>query len=46
MVRVRRGVEVSQMARNTGRTGQVVVAIHVALRALQVGVRAGQRESS
>ncbi len=45
MIGVGRGVEVRQVAGDTGRIGQAVVAIDVALRALQVGVRAGQRES-
>ena len=45
VVRLCRALEVFQVAACAGRTGQVVVAVHVALRALHGGVRSGQRES-
>lgn len=32
------------MARNATRIGQIVVAVHVALRALHSGMRTGERE--
>ncbi len=48
VVRIRRSLEVLQVATDAGRVGggQVVVPIHVALYALHAGVRAGQREPS
>ena len=47
MVRIRGALEIFQVAADAGRVcaGQVVVAIHVALRALHAGVRARQREA-
>ena len=47
VVRIRRSLEVLQVTTDASRigAGQVVVAIHVALRALQRRVSAGQRET-
>ena len=47
VVRIRRGVEIVQVAADAGRvgSGQVVVVIDVALRALQCRVRPGEREA-
>lgn len=45
MVRAGRRVEIIQVAGSASRAGQVVVAIHMALGALQVCVRSRQRES-
>lgn len=45
VIGVGRRLIVLQVAGRTGPGGQVVVAIHVALRALQFGVRAGQGKS-
>ena len=41
-----RPVVIVEMAGSTGRAGQAEIAVHVALRALHAGVRAGQRETS
>src|SRR5438105_10534638 len=48
MVRVRRPLEIFQVAADASgvRAGQVVIAIHVALRALHRRVRPGEREAS
>jgi len=47
MVGLRRALEIFQVAADAGgvRARQVVVAVHVALRALHTRVRAGQREA-
>ena len=46
VVRVRRGLEIFQVAADTGRVGacQVVITVHVTLRALHGRMSAGQRE--
>lgn len=46
VIGVRGRVEVVQVARNATAVGEVVVAVHMALRALHAGVSAGQGESS
>ena len=47
VVGIGRALEIFQVATDAGciRVGQVVIAVHVALRALHGGVRSGQRES-
>jgi len=47
VIRIRGALEIFQVAAHAGRigAGQVVVAIHVALRALHAGVRTSQREA-
>jgi hypothetical protein len=45
MVRIRRSVEIIEVARYACSVVQTVVAIHVALRTLQAGMRSGQRKS-
>ena len=45
VVRLCRALEVFQVAACAGRTGQVVVAVHMTLRALNGRVRSGERES-
>ena len=47
MVGIRRALEIFQVAADASRVraGQVVIPVHVALRALQRGMRAGQREA-
>ncbi len=47
VIRIRCALEIFQVATDAScvRAGQVVVAIHVALRALQRGVRPSQREA-
>ena len=47
VIGIRRALEISQVATDASRVrgGQVVVAIHVALRALQAGMEARQREA-
>lgn len=44
VVRVRGGIEIGQVARDTCRAGQVVVSVDVTLSTLQWEVRSGQRE--
>ena len=45
VIRLGRTLEILQVAGHAGRAGQIVVAVHVTLRALNGGVRAGERES-
>ncbi len=44
MVRIRCAIEIVQMAGDAGGAVEAVVPVHVALRTLQRGMRAGQRE--
>jgi len=44
VVGIGRAAEILCVARNTTGVGQVVVAVHVALRALNGGMRSGERE--
>jgi hypothetical protein len=45
VIRIGRTLEVFEVAANASGRGQVVVAIGVALGALQIGVRTGEREA-
>src|SRR5437588_12951537 len=48
VIGIRRALEILQVATHASRVraGQVVIAVHVALRALHAGMEAGQREAS